>query len=80
MCAYVRVPAFHGPCKLSTNRGKVRVRPCVLRLCAFEGASLGATCMHEPALFPVPVQVHVIVRVGFVRCALTSTLDNVRVR
>ena len=36
--------------------------------------------MHEPALFPVPVQVHVIVRVGFVRCALTSTLDNVRVR
>ena len=64
-CAYARVPALHGPCKLSTYRGKVRVRPCVPRLCALEGASLGATCMHEPALFPVPVQVHVIVRVGF---------------
>ena len=79
-CAYARVPALHGPCKLSTYRGKVRVRPCVPRLCALAGASLGATCMHEPALFPVPVQVHVIVRVGFVRSALTSALDNVRVR
>ena len=69
-CAYARVPALHGPCKLSTYRGKVRVRPCVPRLCALAGASLGATCMHEPALFPVPVQVHVIVRVGF--CAVRA--------
>ena len=69
-CAYARVPALHGPCKLSTYRGKVRVRPCVPRLCALEGASLGATCMHEPALFPVPVQVHMIVRVGF--CAVRA--------
>ena len=69
-CAYARVPALHGPCKLSTYRGKVRVRPCVPRLCALEGALLGATCMYEPALFPVQVQVHVIVRVGF--CAVRA--------
>ena len=31
---------------------------------------MGATCMHEPALFSVPVQVHVIVRVGF--CAVRA--------
>ena len=71
-CAYARVPALHGPCKLSTYRGKVRVRPCVPRLCALEGASLGATCMHEPALFSVPVQVHVCDRACGLLCGARS--------
>ena len=41
-------------------------------MCACERASLGATCVDEPALLMVPVQVHVIVRpcVGF--CAVRA--------
>ena len=71
-CVYARVPALHGPCKLSTYRGKVRVRLGVPRLCTLEGASLRATCMYEPALFTVPVQVHVIVRVRVGFCAVRA--------
>ena len=62
-CACARVPALPVPCKRSTYHGKVLVRPRVPRLCAFKGDLLGATCMTEPALFTVSVQVHVIVLV-----------------
>ena len=66
-CAYGRVPNLHGTSKTRTYCGKVRVNFRVPSMCAWERASLGATCVDEPALLTVPVQVQVIVResVGF---------------
>ena len=58
--------------KPSTYRGKVRVRLRVPSLYAREIASLGATCVDEPALLTVPVQVHVIMRAGVGFCAVRA--------
>ena len=63
-CAYGRVRTLHGTSKTGTYCGKVRVRLSVPSMCARKRASLGATCVGEPALLTLPMQVHVIVRVS----------------
>ena len=71
-CAYGRVRALHGRVQPGTYSGKVRVRSRVPSMRALERASLGATCVDEPALLTVPVQVHVIVRVRVGFCAIRA--------
>ena len=67
---------MYRPCtarlKPGTYSGKVRVHSRVPSIGAREISSLGATCVNDPALLTVPVQVHVIVRVRVGICAMRA--------